>query len=1613
GLEFAVVEILAMLRSEGARAYSLGATYGPAVEESPNADPGVVALFDTFRARDDFGQGNFQFKNKFRPETSCLYLCRPPGLAADLAFDVPMMIAEPPNYVPRTPVSPPAARAVAAAVGPISQPTPSLDELLEAGGWNPVALPPDRVPIDLMTDSWAELDNPFLRERVRALEDLPGPAPELSAALRRVFPFQYVIPVSSGRQAEAYLAQALRGALPRSRRVVVQNGLFPTWIFHQVDRGFEPLELVPSFVLDPEVLEPRSSPLYGSQPFGGDLDLEALRRRLEEGAGEVAFVLIELAGNAAGGLPVSRQHLEAVAGLLKPQGIPLVLDATRVLENALLVEERDPGAAGDLWRTAGELLSPADILTASLTKDFGVNVGGLIGLNDTKLYQRLKDAVSTGGSGLNPRDHRILARAVSDRETVEELVRKRVEQVERLWRGLRLAGLPVAGAPGTHCVLLDSGRLPVLAGLEHPVPSLLAHLFRHAGIRAGAHSAGLAKNRGLNRMVRLAVPLGFSDTQLAEVIERLPALLDGRLPVEPLRLVDRPPGFFGESKAVYAPASGAVLQIPLDPPFPKGDAPAWPSGTLPVASGREAPAPTTATLLSDPDLEPLSLATDAGWISPSRPGASAAAGASSPPLEKGGQGGFSSAAVLHRDPHSLPSDEPIAIVGLAGRYPQADSLNRFWENLAVGMDCIREIPQDRWDYRQRARLGKPELKWGGFIDGVDTFDSLFFNIAPREALLMDPQERLFLEVAWEALEDGGLLPETLVPEGEERNVGVFVGAVWTFYQTIGAEEAFKGNVVGPNSYLWAVANRVSYYLNLSGPSLAIDTACSSSLTALHMACEALRKGECRAAIAGGVNLDLHPSKRVVTSAGGFLSPDGRCYAFSNKANGYVAGEGVGAVILKPLSAAERDGDLIHGVIRGTAVNHGGKASGFTVPGPKAQQALIRTALDRAGVDPRTVSYVEAHGTGTKLGDPIEIQGLTEAFRESTQETGFCAIGSVKSNIGHLEAAAGVAGLTKVLLQLRHGKLAPSTHTEELNEFIDFEVTPFVVQRRAAPWHRPIVAGREVPRRAGLSSFGAGGANAHVVLEEYRDRRPSAAAVGAEVFVLSARAEDNLKAYAARLAEALDNGWLDSCSLRDVSYTLQLGRRSLDHRLAVVASSREELSKSLGRFLEGTRPTEPGTASPQGSAFYLGHVKNAGTFAAMLDGEDRRAVLEILVRGGDPHKLARLWCDGVLGDWQGVREEGTGRRVSLPTYPFTRQRHWIGTADPVQVESAVKPLHTFIDENVSTFGRQAYRKVFDPEHFVFRDHVVGGEPTMPGVGYLEMARAAGELACGSKVGRIKNIVWSKPIALEACGEDIFVELTPAGDHLLFEMCGAGAKGERDTYARGKMFLDDPAQDPHWAQPLDLAALRTRLPQRREQAWCYEFMRSGGIVHRETYQSIQELWHGEEESLSRLRFPKELLGGFGDLVLHPSMMDGATQTTLGLWKERGIPYVPFVMGEVHIIRPVPEDAWAYVRLVGKAGDSRKYHITVTDASGLPSVHIHDFSMMPFVRHAPDVVYFEPRWQQVALEAPAVAALVERSRSILVFDTGEAFVRALEVIPGPAPGPAPTTEVVVNGS
>ncbi|KAA1239618.1 type I polyketide synthase, partial [Aquimarina sp. RZ0] len=489
----------------------------------------------------------------------------------------------------------------------------------------------------------------------------------------------------------------------------------------------------------------------------------------------------------------------------------------------------------------------------------------------------------------------------------------------------------------------------------------------------------------------------------------------------------------------------------------------------------------------------------------------------------------------------------IAIIGISGRYPGAATLEDFWENLKQGKDCITEIPIERWDADQlydpeKGKVGKIASKWGGFIDDVDKFDPLFFNISPREAELMDPQERLFLQTAWETIEDGGYTLDSLSKvsslQGSDLggHVGVYVGVMYGEYQLFGAEESIKGNPMATWFSSSSIANRVSYSMNLHGPSMGVDTMCSSSLVSIHLAIDAIHNGLCSMAIAGGVNVSIHPNKYKNLSQNMFVSDKGRCESFGAGGNGYVPSEGVGAVLLKPLGEAEKDGDQIYGVIKGSSLNHGGKANGYTVPNPNAQAGVIREAIRRSGVSVDDFSYIEAHGTGTSLGDPIEIAGLSKAFTGRRQEGQYCSIGSVKSNIGHAESAAGISGLTKVLLQMKHKQLVPSLHSGVLNKGIDFDKTPFRVQQELASWDVP----ENRLRLAGISAFGAGGSNAHLIVEEYIPKaKKEYHSEDAAIIVLSAKSIDRLEDQVLNLRSYLDNH--KDVNIYDLAYTLQVGR----------------------------------------------------------------------------------------------------------------------------------------------------------------------------------------------------------------------------------------------------------------------------------------------------------------------------------------------------------------------------------------------------------------------------------------------------------------------------------------
>ncbi|NER89388.1 type I polyketide synthase [Moorena sp. SIO3A2] len=533
--------------------------------------------------------------------------------------------------------------------------------------------------------------------------------------------------------------------------------------------------------------------------------------------------------------------------------------------------------------------------------------------------------------------------------------------------------------------------------------------------------------------------------------------------------------------------------------------------------------------------------------------------------------------------YETQSKEPIAIIGMSCRFPGGvDSPESFWQLLNDGVDAISEVPSNRWNINNYYdpdpdATGKISTRDGGFLSQIDGFDAPFFCISPREVQSLDPQQRLLLEVSWEAIERANIVPDQLF----NSLTGVFIGIGSSDYlnqlATSEVPQAYWGTGNAPS----AATGRLSYILGLTGPNLAVETACSSSLVSLHLACQSLRQQECNLALAGGVNLLLSPETSIIFSQAKMLSPDGRCKTFDASANGYVRGEGCGVIVLKRLSDAVANGDNVLAVIRGTAINQDGASGGLTVPNGPSQVAVIRKALSNGGVDPASVSYIEAHGTGTSLGDPIEVGAIGTVFGKTHSQEQPLIVGTAKTNIGHLEVAAGIAGLMKVVLQLQHQQIAPSLHFKQPNPYINWSQLPVQVSTQLTPWQ---TNGKS--RIAGVSSFGFSGTNAHVVIEEAPKEGNSLSATVEENGNSTVK-EDTLEravyllTLSAKTQAALDDlvnsyqNYLKNypeLRIADICYTANTCRSHFNNRLAVVASNQQELVERLQQHQQGEEVT---------------------------------------------------------------------------------------------------------------------------------------------------------------------------------------------------------------------------------------------------------------------------------------------------------------------------------------------------------------------------------------------------------------------------------------------------------
>ncbi|HEX3044251.1 MAG TPA: SDR family NAD(P)-dependent oxidoreductase [Bacillota bacterium] len=613
--------------------------------------------------------------------------------------------------------------------------------------------------------------------------------------------------------------------------------------------------------------------------------------------------------------------------------------------------------------------------------------------------------------------------------------------------------------------------------------------------------------------------------------------------------------------------------------------------------------------------------------------------------------------------------QPVAVIGVAARLPLADNPQAFWNIICNQRDCIRSCPDERrrdiesYLHYKKLPIGAAKYQEIAYLDDIDKFDPYFFRLSPKEASLMDPNQRLFLETAWSAIEDAGYGGNKLTGSKTGVYLGYSHSSAVNYHQLVAEIEpeslvgAVSGNIPA------VIASRISYLLDLKGPALLIDTACSSSLVAAHLACQGLRRHDCELAIAGGVKVELAPFTSDYKL--GIESSDGRTKTFDKDSDGTGGGEGVIALLLKPLDKALKDEDHIYAVIKGSAINQDGSSIGITAPNVTAQESVIQKAWETAGIDPETITYLEAHGTGTTLGDPIEIEGISRAFGQYTKKRQFCAIGSVKSNIGHLDHAAGLAGLLKAILALKYRQIPPTIHFQQPNRKITFEESPVYVNDRIIPWETG-----DFPRRVGVSSFGLSGTNCHMVLEESPVMTPAdEPPPRPQIFTLSAKSIPALKQYLKAYQSYLETE--TGIELARICYTANTGRGHYNHRLALIVKGVEEFKAKIRRLVEADVTRVDGDDIFYGFHQVIGAVNHPNESGYLtndqklkLTGEASQTIQQLRLDGEDSvyleqmRKLAKTYVQGADLPWEKIYEGEKIQKISLPSYAFEPNRCWV-------------------------------------------------------------------------------------------------------------------------------------------------------------------------------------------------------------------------------------------------------------------------------------------------------------------------------------------------------------------
>ncbi|ASA20598.1 SDR family NAD(P)-dependent oxidoreductase [Paenibacillus donghaensis] len=929
-------------------------------------------------------------------------------------------------------------------------------------------------------------------------------------------------------------------------------------------------------------------------------------------------------------------------------------------------------------------------------------------------------------------------------------------------------------------------------------------------------------------------------------------------------------------------------------------------------------------------------------------------------------------------------DSGVAIIGIGANMPTGTDLDVFWEHLRSGKDMIGPIPDNRKKdidaYLQflGKEAGEADFMEAAYLDDIDMFDYKFFKLSPKEASLMDPNQRKFLQTAWAAIEDAGYGGHQL----KNTQTGVFVGfsnhPLNSYIDLIAETSPEDLTVALAGNLTSIIPSRVSYLLDLKGPSILVDTACSSSLVAVHMACQSLLSGECNTALVGGVKINIIPLANELKI--GIESSTARTRAFDDDSDGTGIGEGVICIVLKPLSRALNDHDHIYGVIKGSAVNQDGASVGITAPNVKAQTEVILQAWKNSKIDPATLSYIEAHGTGTKLGDPIEIEAVNEAFRQYTDKKNFCAVSTVKSNMGHLYEAAGLAGLVKAVMSLQHRTLAPSIHYSQPNQAINFADSALFINNRLKQWEVD-----SVPRRCGISSFGFSGTNCHVVLEEAPVITATDIKTNSQpqIITLTAKTETALLELMRSYENFLDKP--DPVRLNDVCKTVNTGRVHHPYRLAFIVKDTKELLYNIkavlrkGLYEEMEQAVFYGKHSLlQDKAFRDSLSLEAGLLVEQLEKVPmfNEEGLEL---------LCTHYVQGAEVDWDALYGEGfEARRISLPTYPFDQQRCWINveSLEPRSSKSSGKAIHPLLEHVLAdTWDQIIYTTDFSPKkHFVLHDHMIMGSYVLPGTTYIEMIVQAGKRLVPDAEVVIKDISFYKPLVMldedekrqiqtivkykEDQYEFTIVSREEGGGHVSFKQWTKHAEGRFSTH-------HDSATGSY-----DIGALKDQCNSRVLPINQNELSK-GFIEFGPRWLTFHKLWIGRTTALAKLSLPDEFLLDLDTYYIHPCMLDMAVAAYCFTFEKR---YLPLSYKQIKLYGRMPSNFYSYIKQIrtGINDEVVSFDIDLMDGNGQVFANITDFSLKKvheFKTLVRDNIMTSVKWNVEALvhkELPAPTGL-----------------------------------------